>query len=312
MGWRPGEVWFDVEPRWFREPADGGAAALELHAPSFARLSPAALASAIPNGLAQSRWRRAELHRRRAARKTRAVALVVGPAVMLSVAAPKLGGASRASAALDQDPPSLAQLPTSPSAPVSKRPGLAGAVPARERTLAFPSIEWNRATSHGLQYAGRLTGGTQLPVEGADWVTWNPNTDSVPNAPHRLYGHERVIRKLTAVIEAYRTDNPGAPRVVIGDISFRDGGPMDQHRSHQNGLDVDVYYPRLDGRLRPPRTPDQVDRRLTQDLLDRFVAAGAQIVFVGYRTGLRGPGEVVEPYPNHEDHLHVRFGKPRS
>lgn len=308
MGWRPGEVWFDVEPRWFREPADGGAAALELNAPSFARLSPAALAAALPNGLAESRWRRADLHRRRAARKTRAVALVVGPVVMLSVAAPKLGGASRASAALEQDPPSQTLRPADLT---SKRPGLARAVPARDRTLAFPEVEWNRATSHGLQYAGSLTGGTQLPVEGAGWVTWNPNTDSVPNAAHRLYGHERVVRKLLAVIEAYRAENPGAPRVVVGDLSFREGGPMDQHRSHQNGLDIDVYYPRLDGRLRPPRTPDQVDRRLAQDLLDRFVAAGAQIVFVGYRTGLRGPGGVVEPYPNHEDHLHVRFRNPR-
>jgi hypothetical protein len=312
VGWRDGEIWFDVEPRWFREPADGGAAALELHAPSFARLSPAALAAAVPTGLAASRWRRAELHRRRAARKARAVALVVGPAVMLSVAAPKLGGTSRASAALDQDPPSQAQRPTERSGLTSKRPGLAGAVPARERALAFPAVEWNRATSYGLQYAGSLTGGTQLPVEGAAWVTWNPNTDSVPNAPHRLFGHERVIRKLMAVLEAYRAGNPDAPRVVVGDISFRDGGPMDQHRSHQNGLDVDVYYPRLDGTLRPPRTPEQVDRRLAQDLLDRFVAAGAQIVFVGQRTGLRGPSDVVEPYPNHEDHMHVRFRKPRS
>jgi hypothetical protein len=55
-----------------------------------------------------------------------------------------------------------------------------------------------------------------------------------------------------------------------------------------------------------------VDRKLAQDLLDRFVAAGAHIVFVGYGTGLRGPSEVVEPYPNHEDHMHVRFPRPRG
>lgn len=312
MGWRPGEVWFDVEPRWFRKPADAGAAALELHAPSFARLSPAALAAAIPSGLAQSRWRRAELQRRRAARKARATALVVGPALLLSVAAPKLAGASRAGeATLDRDPPSMTSLPPSAALLSAKRPGLASAR-TRERALGFPEVVWSRATSHGLQYAGSLTGGTQLPVEGPDWVTWNPSTDSRPNAPRRLYGHERVVRTLLAVLEAYRAENPDAPRVVIGDLSFPSGGPMDRHRSHQNGLDVDVYYPRLDGRLRPPRAPGQIDRRLAQDLLDRFVAAGAQIVFVGYRTGLRGPREVVEPYPSHEDHLHVRFPNPRS
>ena len=82
---------------------------------------------------------------------------------------------------------------------------------------------------------------------------------------------------------------------------------MDEHVSHQNGLDVDVYYPRLDGHLSAPTTTGQIDHDLAQDLLDRFVAAGAQVVFVGYSTGLRGPSGVVVPYPNHEYHMHVRF-----
>ncbi|MCS7008173.1 MAG: penicillin-insensitive murein endopeptidase, partial [Gaiellaceae bacterium] len=179
-----------------------------------------------------------------------------------------------------------------------------------ERALERPRIAWGQATSHGLPYAGSLSGGTQLPVEGPGWVTWNPNRDRMPNAPHRLYGHERVVRTLLDVLESYHAAHPDAPRVVVGDLSLREGGPMDQHRSHENGLDVDVYYPRLDRRLRPPRAPDEIDRELAQDLVDRFVAAGAELVFVGYRSGLRGPSEVVVPYPNHEDHLHVRFPNP--
>jgi murein endopeptidase len=86
---------------------------------------------------------------------------------------------------------------------------------------------------------------------------------------------------------------------------------MDEHLSHQNGLDVDVYYPRLDRRLAAPTATAQIDRRLAQDLLDRFVAAGAQMVFVGYSVGLHGPSGVVVPYPNHENHMHVRFPPPR-
>ena len=82
---------------------------------------------------------------------------------------------------------------------------------------------------------------------------------------------------------------------------------MEAHVSHQNGLDVDIYYPRLDGSLREPRLPDANDRPLAQDLLDRFLAAGAHMVFVGYSTGLHGPARVVIPYPNHENHMHVRF-----
>ena len=117
---------------------------------------------------------------------------------------------------------------------------------------------------------------------------------------------------MISVLEAYRTEHPNAPRVVVGDVSFDEGGPMNEHVSHQNGLDVDVYYPRSDRSLRAPVLPDEIDRELAQDLLDRFVAAGAQMVFVGYSTGLRGPSGVVTPYPNHENHMHVRFPPPTS
>jgi murein endopeptidase len=54
----------------------------------------------------------------------------------------------------------------------------------------------------------------------------------------------------------------------------------------------------------------QIDHRLAQDLLRRFVAAGVQVVFVGPSTGLRGPRGVVVPYPNHDNHMHVRIPAP--
>ena len=34
------------------------------------------------------------------------------------------------------------------------------------------------------------------------------------------------------------------------------------------------------------------------------------MIFVGYSAGLHGPGDVVIPYPNHENHMHVRFPPP--
>ena len=74
--------------------------------------------------------------------------------------------------------------------------------------------------------------------------------------------------------------------------------------------DVDIYYPRRDGTLRQPLSPDEIDHRLAQNLLDRFVAAGAQMIFVGFSSGLHGPTDVVIPYPNHENHMHVRFPPP--
>src|SRR5262249_1427253 len=135
-------------------------------------------------------------------------------------------------------------------------------------------------------------------------------TDSSPNLPYRLYGNEHTIRTMISVFRAYRASNPAAPRLVVGDVSFRGGGAMDDHASHQNGLDVDIYYPRLPTHLSPPISTSQIDLRLAQNLLDRFVAAGAQMIFGGYSTGLRGPSGVVIPYPNHENHMHVRFPQP--
>jgi murein endopeptidase len=179
------------------------------------------------------------------------------------------------------------------------------------RVSPFSKIAWHHAISVGLPYGGSLIDGTQLPLEGPSWVTWNPVTDSVPNARNRLYGNQRTIRAIVMVTEAYRAAHPAAARVVIGDISREGGGPMrDEHVSHQNGLDVDVYFPRLDRALRAPTTSGEIDRPLAQDLLDRFVAAGAQMVFIGYSTGLHGPAGVVTPYPGHEYHMHVRFPRP--
>jgi murein endopeptidase len=327
MAWRRGEIWLDTDVLWFHERSSGQVASLALHAPAFFGLARGTVpAIAVPNGLAASRQRRAELRGRRNARKTRTAALVIGPAVMLTVVAPRLGAGARAGGALEADPPSLTFRlgPTGPEvseeapAPPAGRPARVGGKPAPQappastaaRATPFPDVHWHRATSRGLPYSGSLTAGTQLPIEGRDWVTWNPVADNVPNQPRRLYGNEHTIRTITSVLAAYRVANPHAPRVVVGDISFRGGGPMEQHRSHQNGLDVDLYYPRLDRVLRAPVRADQVDRALTQDLLDRFVGAGAQKVFVGHSTGLRGPGTIVIPYPHHEDHMHVRFRPP--
>jgi murein endopeptidase len=79
------------------------------------------------------------------------------------------------------------------------------------------------------------------------------------------------------------------------------------HASHQNGLDIDILYPRKDGTETRPMKPSQVDRELAQELVDRFVEAGAVKVFVGPRLHLHGPRKVVTPLIYHDDHLHVRI-----
>ena len=168
---------------------------------------------------------------------------------------------------------------------------------------------WRHAVSTGLPWSGSLADGTQLPLDGPDWVTWNPVTDSSPNAPKRLYGTERTIRTIVSVAAAFRTAHPDAPRLVIGDISREDGGPMNEHVSHQNGLDVDIRLVRSDG-VEGPADPSTYDPGLTQELLDRLIAMGAQYVFVGPSLDLHGPPGIVVNWPNHDDHLHWRIPDP--
>ena len=155
--------------------------------------------------------------------------------------------------------------------------------------------------------------GVRLPCQGEHFFTWDPIRRSSPNRSWRRRGTDRLVRLILVIADRYAADHPRAPRLAVGDLSRPRGGDFGPrfgrvgHLSHQNGLDVDVYYPRRDRRERAPREPRQVDRRLAQDLVDRFVAAGAERVFVGPRVGLEGPPGVVQMLARHDDHMHVRL-----
>ena len=170
-----------------------------------------------------------------------------------------------------------------------------------------------RSQSLGVYWDGRLVNGAQLPAEGDAFFTWDPVRKRAPNRDWRRVGNDRLIRVVLRVLDEFAAAHPEAPRVGIGDLSRPRGGDFGPrfgglgHVSHQNGLDADIYYPRLDGREREARRPAQVDRVLAQELVDRFVGAGARRVFVGLNVGLRGPTPVVQPLPRHDDHLHVRL-----
>jgi murein endopeptidase len=186
--------------------------------------------------------------------------------------------------------------------------------PARPAQQAEPRIVWHRSRAIGSPAAGRLEQGVRLPARGTAFFTWDPVLRRSPNRPWRRWGTDRLVRRLLRVARDYRTAHPRAARMAIGDLSRPHGGDFGPrfgyigHASHQNGLDVDVYYPRADGRERAPRGAAQIDRRLSQELVDRFLAAGALKIFVGPNTKLTGPPGIVIPLANHDNHLHVRIG----
>ncbi len=176
-----------------------------------------------------------------------------------------------------------------------------------------PPIEWRESRAIGRPHAGRLVDGVQLPAEGRDFWTYDWGLRASPNRPWRRWGTDRLVETLLDVVGEYRAANPGAPRVGIADLSRPRGGRFGRnfgglgHVSHQNGLDADVLYPRRDGLERRPWAPRLVDEDLSQDLVDRFVAAGATKVCTGWSLDLRGPRKVVVKLAHHDDHLHVRI-----
>jgi hypothetical protein len=107
-----------------------------------------------------------------------------------------------------------------------------------------------------------------------------------------------------------------APRIQIGDLSYEGGGDHPQHRSHHEGVDIDIRILRNDLRERPCRidNPSCYDRELTQELIDILEMQAespggipVQYIFTVDRL-LRGPHV---RYDNiHYDHIHVRL-RPR-
>lgn len=183
---------------------------------------------------------------------------------------------------------------------------------AHERPAA-KQIRWHHSTAIGSPSAGRLEHGVQLPAAGASFFTWDPVKRRSPNRAWRRWGTDRLVRIVLSVARQYHAAHAQAPRMAVGDLSRPHGGDFGPrfgyigHASHQNGLDVDVYYPRADGRERAPRDASQIDRALSQELVDRFLDAGAVTIFAGPNTHLTGPLGVVVPLANHDNHLHVRI-----
>jgi murein endopeptidase len=220
-----------------------------------------------------------------------------------------------AAVAFAQEPAPDPPLPDPTPAPA---PAETAAVPP-EATIGptlppdFALVTWKPSKALGRPARkGRLVDGVQLPELGEDFFTWDPIFNRIPNREWRRYGTDRLIRTILTVLHEYRTDNDQAQRVGIMDLSRTHGGKFGRnfgglgHASHQNGLDADILYPRKDATERRATRPSQVDRELAQNLVDRFVAAGAVKVFVGPHLNLRGPKNVVIPLIYHDDHLHVR------
>ncbi|MEM7214932.1 MAG: penicillin-insensitive murein endopeptidase [Pseudomonadota bacterium] len=99
-----------------------------------------------------------------------------------------------------------------------------------------------KAAAHGFYTKGCLAGGVAIPVDGPNW-------QAMRLSRNRRWGHPDLIRIIEEL--SYKGKKDGWNGLMVGDISQPRGGPMlTGHRSHQMGLDADIWFnPMPDRRL---------------------------------------------------------------
>ncbi len=160
--------------------------------------------------------------------------------------------------------------------------------------------------------------------------------------PTRAFGEAHVVEHLSGAIAAVRALYPDVHTLAIGDLSAKHGGKLANHLSHQTGLDVDVgfYFTKV-----PDGYPEHfvaansdLDLSATWALITAFsrtthLADGVSVIFLDRAVQQRlykwakgrgtpadqlasllqvagGSDALVRHWPNHDDHLHVRFKQP--
>ncbi len=114
------------------------------------------------------------------------------------------------------------------------------AAPARAEPPAKALFGAARAPSAGPAQAiggyaqGCLAGAHRLPVDG-------PGFQAMRLDRERRFGHPVLIAYVERLAASLR--DRGHPGLLVGDLAQPRGGPMTSgHRSHQSGLDVDIWY----------------------------------------------------------------------
>lgn len=107
--------------------------------------------------------------------------------------------------------------------------------------LLLSSLTALASTPVGYYNQGSLIDGECMPEEGDGFVQL-----------YRAVGHYWGTTEMIDMLERTASDMarryPNRDRMQIEDISARDGGDIDPHGSHENGLDVDIQYFKADGR----------------------------------------------------------------
>jgi penicillin-insensitive murein DD-endopeptidase len=181
----------------------------------------------------------------------------------------------------------------------------------------------------GSYAAGCVQGAVSLPPEG-------PGFQVMRRSRRRFFGHPLLVHYLQELGAAAAQQGLGG--LLIGDLGQARGGPMPSgHRSHQNGLDADIWFwPPPDGLVLTAAERETAEARslltaagmaLDEQLWSRRqadvlrLAGGFDVVARIFVNPLikkalceQFPGapwlQKLRPWWGHDDHFHVRLRCP--
>jgi hypothetical protein len=115
----------------------------------------------------------------------------------------------------------------------------------------------------------------------------------------RHWGRPEMVRHLILVAKEWARRHPELPRLRIGDISKFGGGHFPPHKTHQDGLSVDIF------------TAGQnichinwKKQELTLELAELFVTMGAKQILYNHPYVIKRLA-IVRKWPKHDNHFHV-------
>lgn len=214
---------------------------------------------------------------------------------------------------------------------------LAFAVPAQAEPLAKQLFgaksvaSQQRPAPFGSYAKGCVAGAQQLPETGPTW-------QAMRLSRNRNWGHPDTL-DFVKDLSAFAAQQPGWQGLYIGDISQPRGGPMlSGHRSHQIGLDVDIWMlpaSRLTLTKRErenissislrrakgafvndnwSRTHHRILKEAAKDprVARIFVFPGAKVQMCNDERGNRKWLRKIRPWYGHHYHFHVRLSCPRG
>ncbi len=210
-------------------------------------------------------------------------------------------------------------------------PGSMKGVQAKQLFGKVKSGSPHVAAPFGSYAKGCMAGGVQLPETGPTW-------QAMRLSRNRNWGHPEAvdfIRKLSAKA----AQQPGWAGLYIGDISQPRGGPMlSGHRSHQLGLDMDIWMlapKRLNLSRAERENLSSVSMRRAKGAYTNsewtrahheiikaaardprtariFVFPGAKVQMCNDEKGNRAWLRKIRPWWGHHYHFHVRLKCPKG